>query len=71
MKKYIKWIFIILLIITCLLGFLFPNDHAHFFWQKLQIFDALFGFLGVFIISLIAKTLAKILLHKEENYYDD
>lgn len=71
MKKSLKWLFIISIIISCLLGFLFPNEHAHFFWQKIQVFDAIFAFVGVIVISLISKTLAKVLLHKEEDYYDD
>lgn len=71
MKKFLKWFFIISIIMSCVLGFLFPNKHADFLWQKIQVFDALFAFTGVIVLTIISKALAKILLHREEDYYDD
>lgn len=65
-----KYIFFGGIALTCLLGFVFPNAHAHFWWQKIPIFDAVFGFIGCIAIIVISKALGHGWLQKKEDYYD-
>ena len=53
-----------------LLGFIFPYQHPHFWWQKIPVFDAVFGFVGCIVIILFAKGLGHRWLTRDEDYYD-
>ncbi len=65
------WIYLLVcIVISSLLGFIFPNPHPHFWWQKIPIFDTVFGFLGCIIIVLFSKWIGHIWLMKSERYYD-
>ena len=55
---------------VCFLGFIFPYPHPHFWWQKIPVFDAVFGFIGCIVIILFAKNLGHFWLTKDEDYYD-
>lgn len=68
-KKLRLALFLCIALIS-LLGFIFPNRHPHFWWQKVPVFDALFGFVGAGAIVLFAKTLGRFWLTRDENYYD-
>ncbi len=68
--KIFRFVFAISLAATCLLGFLFPNPKPHFWWNRLPVYDAAFGFLGAFGIIFFAKVLAHRWLQKKEDYYD-
>ncbi|MCX5916122.1 MAG: hypothetical protein NTX30_05460 [Deltaproteobacteria bacterium] len=68
--KTFKIIFISGIVLSCILGFLFPNPHPHFWWQYVPVYDAVFGFLGCLLIILLAKTLGHFWLQKKEDYYD-
>ena len=52
------------------LGFLFPNHHPHFWWQKLPVFDVFFGFFGAILIIVFAKWLGHNWLLKDQDYYE-
>jgi len=54
---------------TCILGFIFPNKHPHFWWQKIPVYDAVFGFAGCIAIIVFAKWLGHQWLMKDEDYY--
>jgi hypothetical protein len=56
--------------LTCVLGFVFPNRHPHFWWQKIPIYDALFGLAGSIVIIYFAKWLGHRFLMRDEDYYD-
>jgi hypothetical protein len=68
--RVFKFVFFGGLILTCILGFVFPNPHPHFWWEYVPVYDALFGFLGCLLIILLAKTLGRFWLQKREDYYD-
>lgn len=57
--------------LSCLLGFAFPNRHAHFWWQKIPVHDAVFGFAGAAVLIGFSKWIGNLWLMKDENYYDD
>lgn len=60
----------IFIILTCLAGFVFPNSHPHFWWQKIPVFDAVFAFLGSIVLILLAKKIGLRWLIRSEDYYD-
>ena len=59
------------ILIVCLLGFLVhPGHEPHYFWEKIPVFEAIFGFIGCVALIIVAKILGRYLLEKQENYYD-
>lgn len=70
MAKKIRIYLSICIAISCLLGFVFPISHPHFWWQKIPVFDVLFGFFGCIVIVLFSKWIGHIWLMKGEKYYD-
>jgi len=68
--KVFKYVYSGGVILTCILGFVFPNPHPHFWWQSVPVYDLVFGFLGCLLIILLSKTLAHFWLQKKEDYYD-
>ncbi|RLB71805.1 MAG: hypothetical protein DRH03_05440 [Deltaproteobacteria bacterium] len=52
------------------LGFIFPNPHPHFWWQKIPAFDIFFGFLVSILLIVFAKWLAHNWLLKDKDYYN-
>jgi hypothetical protein len=52
------------------LSFFTPTSNAHFFWEKLPVFYALFGFAGCIVLIIISKTLGKFFIKRDENYYE-
>jgi len=47
-----------------------PREVGHF-WEKLPIFEALFGFFGCLFIIVMSKALGRLFIQKKEDYYDD
>lgn len=47
-----------------------PHDEAHFFWERVPLFDCFFGFLGSVILIFGAKLLSKYLTGRDESYYE-
>ena len=70
MIKRLKYILYISIVVSCILGFMFPNKHPHFWWQEIPVFDAVFGFIGCIVIVLVSKWLGHGWLMKKEDYYD-
>jgi len=59
------------IVIVCLLGFLvYPGDESHYFWEKIPVFEAVFGFIGCIVLIVFAKIIGHFLLERRENYYD-
>ena len=68
-RKLRRWLYIGIFMV-CLLGFVFPNKHPHFWWQKIPVYDAIFGFIGCIAIILFSKWLGHAWLMKDEDFYD-
>jgi hypothetical protein len=51
-------------------GLFIPHEHVHFWWEKIGVFDALFGFFGCILIVLGSKALGHHGIQKDEDYYD-
>ena len=56
-------------VIFCLSLFT-PTSEAHFFWERLPVFYALFGFAGCIALIIIAKFLGKLFIKRDEDYYE-
>jgi hypothetical protein len=54
-----------------LLSWFFRPEHPHFWWEKIPMFDAFYGFLGCIIIVLGSKWLGHHGIQKNEDYYND
>ncbi len=52
------------------LSFFTPTGEVHFFWEKLPVFNSLFGFIGCIALILVAKALGKLFVQKDEHYYE-
>ena len=70
MIKKLRIILIGSIILSCVLGFAFPNQHPHFWWQEIPVFDVVFGFIGCIMIILVSKWIGHQWLMKDESYYD-
>lgn len=69
LKKF-RTVLYICIVLTCLAGFVFPNSHPHFWWQKIPVFDAVFAFPGSIVLILFAKWIGLRWLIRSEDYYD-
>lgn len=58
------------IILLIILSFFTPTDEAHFVWERLSIFNVLFGFVGCTVIILGSKALGKLFLQRREDYYE-
>ena len=70
MKTTLRRIMLAAIIALFLLGFLCPNPHPHFWWQKIPVFDIFFGFFGSILLIVFAKWLGHNWLLKDKDYYD-
>jgi len=70
MMKKLRRFLIIVIIIVSVLGFFFPYPQPHFWWQKIPIFDSIFGFIGCIVIILASKWIGHTWLMKQEDFYD-
>lgn len=70
MPNIVKYIFLAFCGISMILGFFALSEHPHFAWEKLPVFDALFGFIGCLVIVFISKAIGHYWLQKDEDYYD-
>ena len=71
MIRIVKYILIIGIGLSMLIGLFFRPEHPHFWWEKIPIFDAIFGFLGCIVIVLGSKALGHHGIQKDEDYYHD
>ena len=49
---------------------LFYTDHAHFSFEDLPAWGALYGLVSCVAIIVVSKLLGKLWLMRQENYYD-
>ncbi len=71
MVKKLRLSLLFSIVIVSILGFIFPDHHPHFWWQKIPIFDVVFGFIGCIVIILVSKWIGHTWLMKPEEYYDE
>jgi hypothetical protein len=70
MGRKLKYLFFISCGVSMLIGLFIPHEYVHFWWEKIPVFDALFGFFGCIVIVLGSKALGHHGIQKDEDYYD-
>jgi uncharacterized membrane protein len=46
------------------------RPEVHFFWERLPVFSAIYGFIGCIVIILGSKAIGHFWLQKKEDYYE-
>jgi len=72
-KRNIWFIVAVLAVIAIAIGFIPSGDgeHGHvFWWSHIQVFFAIFGFLGCMVLGLFAKKIVNYWIDRKEDYYD-
>ncbi|RLB31202.1 MAG: hypothetical protein DRG87_03035, partial [Deltaproteobacteria bacterium] len=65
------YLLIISIGLSMVIGLFFRPEHPHFWWEKIPVFDAIFGFFGCILIVLGSKALGHHGIQKDEDYYHD
>ncbi|HIE65308.1 MAG: hypothetical protein ABGX83_03620 [Nitrospira sp.] len=60
-----------ILALLMILDWFAPRHHAHFFWDSIPGFSAVFGFIACTILVFFSKGIGHAFLMKREDYYDD
>ena len=71
MIRIVKYVLIISIGLSMVIGLFFRPEHPHFWWEKIPVFDTIFGFLGCIVIVLGSKALGHHGIQKDEDYYHD
>ncbi|MBW1690058.1 MAG: hypothetical protein JRI71_00305 [Deltaproteobacteria bacterium] len=71
MIRIVKYLLIISIGLSMVIGLFFRPEHPHFWWEKIPVFDAIFGFFGCILIVLGSKALGHHGIQKDEDYYHD
>jgi hypothetical protein len=70
-RMKIVWaIVIVLTVLSTAAQFFLGRSDAVYWWDRIPVFWAAFGFAGCVIITLFAKSAGKMFLQREEDYYD-
>ena len=69
MGASLKKFFVFLVLASIITGLLVHSKHAHFSWEKIPSIDAVFGFIGAFLLIFL-KRIISFLSHREEDFYD-
>ena len=48
-----------------------PRHHAHYFWDHIPGFSAVFGFLSCLVLIFFSKGIGHAFLMKKKDYYED
>lgn len=60
---------IILTLITLIIQLFVPYDQPSW-WDRIPAFYVFYGFIGCTLIIFLSKWLGKLLIQKDENFYD-
>jgi uncharacterized membrane protein len=66
----LKWIFFVLLAVVFAADFFVERPHTEFAWDHIPGFSAVYGFVSVIVIIIVAKIIGAIIVTKKEDYYD-
>ena len=69
-KKKVYFILGIIIIASLLIEVLFAHPHYHMPWNEIPGADVALGFIGAWILILLAKKIMTSLFQRSENYYD-
>lgn len=69
MEKIFKIVFMALAVLSIPIGFFVEHEHAIFPWHRIPSVEAIFGFLGTFVLILATAILSSF-AQKKEDFYD-
>ncbi len=70
LKRVYKVLFVIALIFFFCVGFFVEPHHIYFPWDRLPVFNAIFGLVGASIVIVFSKVVVQWFISKKEDYYD-
>lgn len=69
-KKEVIIIGVIVVLLSILIDAVFVHHHIKYWFHGFIGFDAIFGFIICIVLIKGAKGLGKLIIQREENYYD-
>jgi hypothetical protein len=70
MKKWHWMVFIGLTLITLVIQIFVPYKQPKW-WDKIPLFYSIYGFIGCTLIIFVSKWLGKLMIQKDEKFYDN
>lgn len=70
MKNW-HWVVLILITLITLVFQLFVPYRQPGWWDKIPAFYVVYGFIGCTLIIFVSKWLGKLMIQKDEKFYDD
>ena len=70
MKKWHWMVFIGLTLITLVIQIFVPYKQPKW-WDKIPLYYAFYGFIGCTLIIFVSKWLGKLMIQKDEKFYDN
>lgn len=67
MKRW-HWVALALLALASVVAQL--SAEAHYVWERIPAFFAIYGFIGCLLIIYVSKWVGKRFLQRDEDYYD-
>lgn len=61
---------VIMVLLSILIDAVFVHHHIHYWFHGFIGFDAFYGFIMCIVLIKCAKGLGKLIIQREENYYD-
>ena len=70
-KKKIYLILGIVILVSLVIEILFAHPHYHMIWNTIPGADILIGFIGAWILIILAKKIMAGLFQRKTDYYDN
>lgn len=70
-KKTLYKVVIVVAVLAAVLEFFLAQPHYHEWWNTTPGFNLVFGFVGGWLLILLAKVIMTPLLQRPEDYYKD
>jgi len=65
------WIVLgVIALITLILEFTVLADYKSHWWNSIPLFYGIYGFIGCVVTIFLAKGLGKLIIYRNEEYYD-
>jgi hypothetical protein len=71
MARTLKLVFLVSIGLSILSGLLFQVEHPHFWWERIPVFDVIFGLAGCILLVGGSKLIGHHWLERDEGYYND
>jgi hypothetical protein len=69
-RRKLRRVSYVLLVLVVLVDFLISHEGAHFAWEAVVGFGAVYGFISCVLIIVVSKMLGHYWLVRDEDYYE-